>query len=107
MNSELDRLIEHKQDEYQRIKNELEALILTRQLLRNAVGANVVQVSKDAKAPSQPELMEAILRERGQPMHVTEIAKVLSTQLNREIKSDHVSSMLYRYQKRGESIPQK
>lgn len=96
---DLDEIITRKQTELARVQRELEALILARRLMKEATTTQAADTG--SKKSSQPEMIEITLREYGRPMHVKEIAKVVSKKAGKKLKPDYLSSVIYRYLKLG------
>jgi hypothetical protein len=95
----LDEAIARKQAEHARVQRELDVLLQAKKLMKDM---GVVDTDEDkSKKPSQPQMVEDILRERNQPMHVKAIAQALSIRAGKQISSDYVSALIYRDAKRN------
>jgi len=78
------------------IKRELDALRLAATLL-----ADDQDQPSTGAAPSQHQMVRAVLLEKNQPMHVNEIVDSVKKKYRKNLKSNHIVALIYRYKKLG------
>lgn len=94
------KLIAKKQEEFQRVKKELEALLLTARLLEEGSKPSEHTTSDDSQL-TQAEMAAIVLRAEGKPLHIKEIRKRIKKKFRRDIKQKTLTAVIYVSAKRG------
>ena len=81
-----------------KLSREIDAIRTTVKLLGDAQdqGTEVGQ-----KELSQPQMVRAVLVEKGEEMHLAEIIKAVKNKFNKELTPNVIAAVLFRYSKRG------
>src|SRR5712692_942195 len=89
-----------KERQLAQLQREVEALRTTAKILSDGEerpGASLAA----AAAPSQPQMIRAVLLDKGTPMHVTKIAEAIKKKFSVRLKPLYLTAIIYRAMKAG------
>jgi len=92
-------LLRQKEEQLQLLARQVEALRVAAQLM--AAEERLLHTPTDEKSPSQPQMVREVLREKGQPMHVSKIADAIKNKYGKRFKPNYLTPVIYRNMKAG------
>ena len=91
-------ILRQKEHQLNLLEEEVNALRLAARLITDEDDGTT---STSEKELSQPQMVQAVLREKGKPLHVKEIVKKIKEKYNKKMKATSLTAVIYRYIKRG------
>ena len=84
-------VLRQKEGELRRIEDEVRALRIAAQLVHE----DKDQIPADIKL-TQNQMIQAVLRDHGQPMHVKEIAAAIKTKFKKQVEPNYIAPVIHR-----------
>ena len=94
-------VLREKERQLQSIQREVEALKLSARLLADK--GETIPISNNGNI-SQPEMIRAVLSEKQEPMHVTEISEAIKKKYKKRLKTLYLTTVIYRQIKAGKNF---
>jgi hypothetical protein len=86
------------QKEVEAVAREIDALTLTARLLMEDEGE---RRPVSGSEPTQAEMIRDIIKDKGHPMHVSAIGKVVQAKYKKKLKSTYLTAVIFRQIKKG------
>lgn len=92
-------LLRQKEEQLKLLARQVEALRVAAQLM--AEEQKLVGGVSESETPTQPEMIRAVLAEKGEPMHVSKISEAVRKKYSKRLKPLYLTSIIYRLMKKG------
>ncbi len=92
-------LLRQKEEQLKLLFKQVEALRVAAQLM--AEEQRLVGGASESRTPSQPEMIHAVLFEKGEVMHIAKISDAIRKKYNKKLKPLYLTSIIYRLMKKG------
>lgn len=86
-------------EQYQRLAKEVEAMQITARLLSDA--EEHAGSGETGKTISQPQMLRAVLAERGTEMHMSEMLEAVKKKFGKKLAPNVMAAVIFRYAKRN------
>lgn len=92
-------LLHQKEEQLKLLYKQVEALRVAAQLMSEE--QKLVGGAAESETPTQPEMIRAVLSEKGEPMHVSKISEAIRKKYSKKLKPLYLTSIIYRLMKKG------
>ncbi len=92
-------LLRQKEEQLKLLYKQVEALRVAAQLM--AEEQKLVGSASESRTPTQPEMVRAVLAEKGEPMHISKISEAIRKKYGKKLKPLYLTSIIYRLMKKG------
>jgi hypothetical protein len=93
-------VLKQKELQFEQLKRELDALRVAAKLLDDTEASKRIPASRQQRM-SQSRMIEAVLRQAEEPLHVSKIMEAIKARFNRKLKTTHLAAVIYRNIKAG------